>query len=238
MIETDLYPPLKAHFEAQGCEVQAEVKHCDMVVTTKTGEMFIVELKTSVNLSLLIQATERQSISEHVYIAIPKKSYRRKQWQGIQRVVKQLGLGLLVVTVSPLTTHITEYFSPVAMRKTNKRKRAAVDKEVAERIGSYNTGGSTGTELMTAYKQNAIIIACFLEALGPSSAAHLRSLGNPTNTRDILANNHYGWFKKVERGVYALDCGVAQGEEKYPELWQTARELVSDKLKNINATPR
>ena len=119
MNETDLYQPLKTHFENQGCEVQAEVKHCDMVVTTPEGGLMVVELKTSVNLSLLIQATERQSISEHVYIAIPKKSYRRKQWQGIQRVVKQLGLGLLVVSISPLTSLVTEHFSPVAMRKTN-----------------------------------------------------------------------------------------------------------------------
>ena len=230
MNESDLYQPLKTHFENQGCEVQAEVKHCDMVVTTPEGGLMVVELKTSVNLSLLIQATERQSISEHVYIAIPKKSYRRKQWQGIQRVVKQLGLGLLVVSISPLTSLVTEHFSPVAMRKTNKRKRAAIHKEVKDRIGSYNTGGSTGKELMTAYKQNAIIIACFLEVLGPSSAAHLRKLGNPTNTRSILADNHYGWFKKIERGVYDLDEKVAEGHEKYPELWRTARELVNDKL--------
>ena len=230
MIETELYAPIKAHFEARGFDVQGEVKHCDLVASTADGELIVVELKTGVNLSLLIQATERQAITENVYVAVPKKSYRRKQWQGIQRVIKQLGLGLLVVSISPLSTNVNEHFAPQPMRITNKRKRNAVDKEIRGRISSYNIGGSTGTEIMTAYKQNAIIIACFLEKLGESSATHLRTYGTPDNTRVILADNHYGWFKRVKRGVYSWDEAVAIGEKKYPDLWNTARELVEAKL--------
>ncbi len=231
MNETDLYAPLKSYFEARGFAVQAEVKHCDMVAT-KDDDLIVVELKTGVNLALLIQATERQSITENVYVAIPQKSYRRKQWQGIQRVVKQLGLGLLVVSISPLTSTVSEYFSPKPMRKTNKRKRTAITREVRDRISSYNVAGSTGSQLMTAYKQNAIIIACFLEQLGESSAAHLRTLGTPTNTRSILADNHYGWFKRVKRGVYALTEDVVTGQDNYPDLWQTAQKIVSDRLED------
>lgn len=231
MNETDLYAPIKEYFEAQGLEVQAEVKHCDLVACSPDGDMIVVELKTGVNLPLLVQATARQAITENVYIAIPKKSYRRKQWLGIQRVVKQLGLGLLVVTISPLTTHVKEHFAPTPMRKTVKRKRLAVDKEVRERISSYNVGGSTGSELMTAYKQNAIIIARFLDQLGESSAANLRSYGTPDNTRSILADNHYGWFKRVKRGVYALESGSDAIETKFPELWQTASNIVAEQLR-------
>lgn len=231
MIETDLHAPVKAYFEAQGFDVQAEVKNCDLVATSEAGDLIVIELKTGINLPLLVQATARQSITPHVYIAVPQKSYRRKQWQGIQRVVKQLGLGLLVVATTPLTTTVSEHFAPTEMRRTTKRKRTAVLNEVQQRISSYNTGGTSRGEIMTAYKQNAILIACFLEHLGQSSAADLKKLGMPNNTRSILADNHYGWFKRVERGIYALDDGAAAGPEKYPDLWQTGRNLVTERLK-------
>lgn len=229
MIETDLHAPIKGYFQNLGFTVQAEVKNCDMVATRpgeNAEELIVIELKTGVSLPLLVQATARQAITPHVYIAVPEKSYRRKQWQGIQRVIKQLGLGLLVVSISPLTTTVTEYFAPIQMRKTIKRKRALVQNEVNQRLESYNVAGSTRSEIMTAYKQNAIIIACFLEVLGESSAANLTKLGTAKNTRAILADNHYGWFKRQRRGVYTLAEGVVEGEEKYPDLWQTGRELV------------
>ncbi len=233
MIETDLHEPVKTYFEDLGFDVQAEVKNCDLVATSKHGELIVIELKTGVNLPLLVQATARQAITPHVYIAVPQKSYRRKQWQGIQRVVKQLGLGLLVVAMTPLRTTVSEYFAPTEMRKTTKRKRTAVLNEVQQRISSYNTGGMSRNEIMTAYKQNAILIACFLEKLGQTSAANLKKLGMPDNTRAILADNHYGWFKRVERGVYALDQGADDAPKKYPDLWQTGRKLVNERLQEV-----
>jgi hypothetical protein len=234
MIETDLHGPVKRFFEQQGYEVQAEVKNCDLVASARdSDELIVVELKLGVSLPLLIQATARQAITPHVYVAIPQKSYRRKQWLGIQRVVKQLGLGLLVVSISPLTAHVNEYFAPKEMRKTVKRKRSAVQHEVQQRLSSYNTAGSSRAQLMTAYKQNAIIIACFLEQLEEASAAHLKSLGTPANTRAILSDNHYGWFQRLRRGVYGLTEQVQAGHEQYPELFATGRELVASTLKDL-----
>lgn len=229
MKEVELYAPIKAFFEARGYEVQGEVKHCDVVAKKPNqDELIIVELKTSPNLSLLIQATERQSVSEFVYIAIPEKKYRRSHWRGIQRVVKQLGLGLLVVSTSKLGSTVNEFFAPEPMRNTVARKRRAITKEINARFGSYNTGGMTGTELMTAYRQNAVLIACFLDSLGPTTAAKLRQLGAPENSRDIMASNHYGWFERVSRGTYQLSDAGRSAPMQYDELWLIALKIVAD----------
>lgn len=38
-----------------------------------------------------------------------------------------------------------------------------------------------------------------------ASPAELREAGLPAKTQQILANNFYGWFERVERGVYRLN---------------------------------
>lgn len=228
MKEVELYPPVKQFFEERGYLVQGEVKHCDLVAQrADEDQLVIVELKTGPSMSLLVQATERQAISECVYVAIPGKKYRRSQWRGIQRVIKQLGLGLLVVTSSKLGEVVTEHFAPEPMRRIQSRKRKAVTKELAERNASYNIGGSTGTELMTAYRQNAILITCFLTTLGESSAAQLRKLGTAANTSQIMMSNHYGWFERVSRGIYQLTALGKEAPEKYSDIWQAANKFVT-----------
>ena len=71
MLESDLYLPVKDYLEKHGYRVRGEVKNCD-VVATKEDDLIVVELKTSVSMTLLVQATERQSISDSVYVAVPK----------------------------------------------------------------------------------------------------------------------------------------------------------------------
>jgi len=54
---------------------------------------------------------------------------------------------------------------------------------------------------MTAYRQRALMCAAALEA-GPLSTRELR-LAVP-DAPTILLRNVYGWFVRVERGLYAL----------------------------------
>ncbi|MFT5100796.1 MAG: hypothetical protein ACJAX5_003595 [Patiriisocius sp.] len=231
MKEVELYPPIKQFFEARGYEVQGEVKHCDLVAQIPGEEqLVIVELKTSPNLSLLVQATERQAITDCVYVAIPQKKYRRSQWRGIQRVIKQLGLGLLVVSTTKLGDVVNEYFAPTPMRRIQSRKRQAVKKEIADRNASYNIGGSTRTELMTAYRQNATLIACFLDSLGEATAVQMRKLGASEKTSQILNSNHYGWFEKVRRGVYCLSQIGKEDAKRHPQVWHSAEQIVATSI--------
>jgi len=204
MLETELSAPVKAYLESHGYEVNCEVKDCD-IVATRGDDLIVVELKTSVNLTLLVQATKRQSISETVYVAVPAPTKRNRQWRGTLTVLKRLELGLLLVEEGVMGMIVSKQFDPVPyQRKKNARRRRALLTEVADRSGDYNVAGSTQTTLMTAYRENAILIACCLSRLGPSSPKSLRNLGTGDKTTSILAANHYGWFQRIEKGVYRL----------------------------------
>jgi hypothetical protein len=204
MLETELSAPVKAYLESHGYQVNCEVKDCD-IVATRGDDLIVVELKTSVNLTLLVQATKRQTISDTVYVAVPAPTKRNRQWRGTLTVLKRLELGLLLVEEGAMGMIVSKQFDPVPyQRKKNTRRRRALLTEVADRSGDYNVAGSTKTTLMTAYRENAILIACCLSKLGATSPKSLRSLGTGDKTTSILSANHYGWFQRVEKGVYEL----------------------------------
>jgi hypothetical protein len=227
--ESDLYRPVKDYLEEHGYSVRGEVKHCD-IVATKNDEIIVVELKLSINLTLLVQATERQGITDSVYVAIPRPRKFGRQWKGVKRVLKRLELGLLVVTQRPLGSKVVKHFDPApGIRRKNPKRRRAVIQEIADRSGDYNIGGINRQKLVTAYRENAILIACWLKHLGPTSPKILRERGTGEKTTQILSKNHYGWFQRVERGVYAVTDPGAYEAAAYKDIYQQAESLIRDR---------
>ena len=179
-------------------------------------------------MQLLVQATDRQKISDSVYVAVPSpKARRSSHWRGIKRVLRRLELGLITVALdSPFKTVQVEFDPlPYQRRKTAARRRAVIQ-EVADRSGDYNVAGSNRRKLMTAYKENAILVACCLSQRGPMSPAELRTCGTGAKTTSILSNNFYGWFQRVARGVYQLtDKGTVELKD-YPEITARSQPLL------------
>ena len=226
MLETELSAPVKTYLESHGYQVNCEVKDCD-IVATRGDDLIIVELKTSVNLTLLVQATKRQSISDSVYVAVPAPTKRNRQWRGTLTVLKRLEVGLLLVEEGAMGMVVSKQFDPIPyQRKKNTRSRRALLTEVADRSGDYNVGGSTKTTLMTAYRENAILIACCLSKLGPSSPKSLRNLGTGDKTTSILSANHYGWFQRVEKGVYELTDQGDFESRSFKQIYKQAEVYV------------
>ena len=222
MLETELSAPVKAYLESHGYQVNCEVKDCD-IVATRGDDLIIVELKTSVNLTLLVQATKRQSISDSVYVAVPAPTKRNRQWRGTLTVLKRLEIGLLLVSEGAMGMLVSKQFDPMSyQKKKNSRNRRAVLTEVADRSGDYNVGGSTKTTLMTAYRENAILIACCLSKLGTSSPKILRGLGTGDKTTRILSANHYGWFQRIEKGVYELTDQGNVDSRSFKQIYKQA----------------
>ena len=205
MTETELYAPIKLLLESQGYEVKAEVGPADVVAVRGDEPPVIVELKTSFSLSLFHQATERLAITEHVYIAVPRGKGQRA-WKALQRNLKlcrRLGLGLITVRLDD--AHVETHADPGSYRpRLSKRKRAVLLKEFARRTGDPNTGGATRSGLVTAYRQDAIRCFEFLAENGATKAAHVAAGTGVANARRIMADNHYGWFRRVEPGIYDL----------------------------------
>ena len=220
--ETDLYAPIHEYLEAHGYTVRAEVNHCD-ITARKDDDLIVIELKRQFDVPLLIQATARRRITNSVYVAFPAPDDLgpKSRWQGIKRILRQLELGLILVFFTQGAPRIEVVFHPLPYQpQKRKQARRAVIREMDLRSGNYNQGGSTRTKLVTAYRENAIQIACCLDKLGPLSTHHLRDLGTGPKTASILYGNVYGWFERIGHGVYAITSKGRQELESYPALAQ------------------
>ncbi len=215
--ETDLYEPIRCFLEEAGYQVQAEVKHCD-IAATRDGELLIVELKRAFGLKLVYQALERQSLTDQVFVAIPRpqKGQREKAWRDMLRLLKRLELGLLTVALdSPLLT-VEVILEPADGRDEawqNRKKQKQLRAELQNRRLSGNTGGMTRRKILTAFREKSIRLACLLEKEGQLSAAALRERGLG-DLAVLLSRNYDKWFRRVEKGVYALSDAGKQALEQ------------------------
>ena len=228
MLETDLYPPVRDHLLQQGFAVDSEARHCDVVaVKEHDGDttIVIVELKTSPNLKLLIQATDRQRLTREVLIAVPEPTRVNNHWRGIERLLRQLGLGLILVKQTPLGMSAYRKIKPAYAGAIDPKARAGLQEELAGRSMIFNKGGSTGTKILTAYKETAIIIAAILNHLGPQSVKTLKQFSGD-KTQGILQHNHYGWFQRVSRGIYGLTPAGQEALREFSELHRHALNLL------------
>ena len=88
-------------------------------------------------------------------------------------------------------------------------------REFERRVGDPNVGGVPGGGRLTAYRQDALRCALHLCAQGPTKASEVaRAVGVPRAAR-LMRDDHYGWFERVERGVYALTPAGETGLETY-----------------------
>jgi hypothetical protein len=199
MPETDLYPPVKRFLEAQGYAVKGEIGECDVVALRGAEPPVIVELKTSFSLQLVLQGVDRQAVTDAVYVAFPPP--RRRQHGDIVRLCRRLGLGVLLVTGSDVEALLDP--APYQPRK-EKRRETMLLKEFAHRIGDPAMGGSAHGPRMTAYRQDALRCLEALARAGSASPAVVKGKAGVPRAPAILLRDVYGWFTRVERGVYGL----------------------------------
>ena len=203
--ETDLYEPIRAFLEEEGYQVQAEVKDCD-IAAVKDGQLLIVELKKAFNLKLVYQGMERQSLTDQVFVAIPrpKKGAREKAWKDMLKLLKRLELGLLTVALdSPLKTVDVVLEPSDSLAWKNRKKREKLQAELENRQVDGNVGGMTRRKIMTAFREKSIRLACLLEREGQVSTATLRERGMEEYL-PLLGRNYDKWFGRLEKGVYTL----------------------------------
>lgn len=220
--EVELALPVREFLEAQGFTVRSEVRHCD-ITAVRGDELVVVELKRRFDAALLVQAARRQQLTRSVYVALPRGVWNRG-WRAIRLLLGRLEVGLLLVTRDAVPPRVEVAFHPLPYeRKQQGRARRAVLSEMEGRSADLNRGGSRGAKLATAYRENAIKIACLLERFGPLRPAQLRAMGTGPKTLSILRNDVYGWFERVDRGVYALRPLGRAGIREFPALGRRYR---------------
>ncbi|MBO6553612.1 MAG: hypothetical protein JJ926_12290 [Roseitalea sp.] len=218
--ETELYAPIKRLLEGQGYEVKGEVGAADIVAVRGDEDPVIVELKTAFSLSLFHQAIERQAMTDHVYVAVPRGEGRPflKALKQNRKLCRRLGLGLITVRLADGLAEIHEDPAPYRPRPS-RPKKARLLKEFARRVGDPNEGGMTRRTLMTAYRQDALRCARCLGENGPTKAAEVARLTGVRRARPIMYDDHYGWFERAGTGVYTLSPkGLAALDAHAPDI--------------------
>ena len=208
LLETALYLPVKRFLETLGFAVKGEIGGCDLVALSGDEPPIVVvgELKLSFNLELLLQAVDRAPACDEVWLAA-RFSQRGKGREGDARyrnLCRRLGFGMLAVTKSG---NVEVIVSPTAPTRRDPKRRSRLVAEHRKRQGDPASGGSTRAPIMTAYRQQALACAEVLS----HGACKVRDL-KPSipDAPKILLHNVYGWFERVERGVYKLtDAGRA-----------------------------
>jgi hypothetical protein len=227
--EAALYLPVKQFLERRGYEVKGEVRGCDLVAWRGEEPPIIVELKLRFSLLLVLQGIDRLAMTERVYLAVPRPERRARggplapERPEIRRLCRRLGLGLMLVGLARKTVEVLEEPVPYRPRQAKSRALRLVD-EFSRRIGDANTGGAVGVPLVTAYRQDALRCARALALGGPMRVGALRAAAEVPRAARILQHNVYGWFNRIERGIYALtpegDQALSRFADAIPVLSQ------------------
>lgn len=197
--ETDLYPPVKTYLEAQGYEVKGEIGAVDIMALRGNEAPLLIELKLGFTLALLHQGINRQTVTDAVYLAVPKGKITKPNLN----LCRRLGLGVMTIRLRDQFVEVLCDPTPYRPRKSAKRKSRLL-REFARRVGDPNAGGSTKAGIITSYRQDALKCAAFLAQHGAAKGATVaKATEVPTATR-IMADDHYGWFERVTTGIYAL----------------------------------
>ncbi len=216
--ESDLYAPVKALLTGQGYEVKGEVGAADLVAMRGPEPPVIVELKLKISLALFHQAVARLTVSDAVYIAVPKPSGRtaRRALKDNLALCRRLELGFIVVKDGRAEVLCDP--GPYAPRK-NKRKQARLLREFQRIEGDPNAGGATRHGIVTGYRQDALRCAAHLAEQGASRGRDVVSATGVKEATRIMRDNHYGWFDKVETGVYAISAEGRAGLTHWAYSW-------------------
>jgi hypothetical protein len=205
--ERDLYPTVKTFLEAQGYDVKAEVRGCDVVAIRGDEPPVIVELKLAINLALVLQGIDRLALTDRVYLAVSRPRSRRAPVyrRGVRELCRRLGLGLMTVAPGRAGARVEVLVDPLPYRP--RRRAVSLTRllgEHARRVGDPNCGGVTRTKIVTAYRQEALRCAMLIEQDGRASLKTLRETGLVPNAARILQRDVYGWFRRLERATYGL----------------------------------
>ena len=215
--ETSLYAPVKRFLESLGFDVKGEICGCDLVALRGDEPPLVVvgELKLGFNLELVLQGIDRTAACDEIWLAVRVAGRPgRERDSRVKKLCRFLGFGLLGV----LTTGFVEVLvepGPWRPRRDSKRRSRLVT-EHRRRRGDPVAGGTSKLPIMTAYRQQALACAASLSD-GPRRTAEIRTA--IPDAPKILLRNVYGWFFRVERGVYGLTPAGTTALVRWPQAW-------------------
>lgn len=183
----------------------------------------ICELKLRFNLELILQAVDRAAVADEVWIAarVSAKGKGREADKRYRDLCRRLGVGMLGISDAGDVSVIVGSVTP--MPRTNPKRRSKLMREHRRRRGDPAIGGSTRAPVMTAYRQQALGCALALTS-GPLRVREIRS--SVPDAGKILLANVYGWFERLDRGVYGLTAAGREALQRWPQQDMQAKTAV------------
>jgi hypothetical protein len=217
ILETSLYRPVKAFLEGLGFLVKGEVGGCDLLALKGDDPPLVVigELKLTFNLELVLQGVDRAAASDEVWLAarLSSRGKGRESDARFRNLCRRLGFGLLGVLANGEVEVLVSSTAPTPRKNPHRRSRLV--EEHRRRRGDPVEGGGSRRPIMTAYRQRALTCAAEL-AEGPRRPRDLKA--SIPDASKILHGNVYGWFARVERGVYSLTESGRAALVRWPQL--------------------
>jgi hypothetical protein len=178
-------------------------------------------MKLGLTLDLLLQAVRRQAITDFVYVAVrrPAQAAHDRRLRENLALLRRLELGLLLVDFRTRQPRVEVVAHPLPFQRRRKpAELRAILREIALRSGDDNAGGVRARPLVTAYRENALLIAAALARFGALSPKQLRALGTGERTRGIVYDNVYGWFDHIGPALYRLTAKGAVALQTYADV--------------------
>ena len=206
-METELYPHrLSAIWRGSAWKSRAR---CAAAISSPfpmahPNSSVICEMKQSFTLELVLQAVDRTSVCDEVWLAVSasKRGRGRENDARVKKLCRFLGFGLLTVTAEGRVDVVAEPapWEAEARRQTAfpHRRRASSPPQGGSRRGGFYRALRPQ---LTAYRQQALAVANALASTS-SRPRDLRILA--PDAAKILQGNVYGWFERIERGLYGL----------------------------------
>lgn len=214
MRETALYVPVKSFLEGFGYVCKGEIGGCDLVALAGEGEPVVViaELKGAFNLELVLQAVDRARAGDEVWLAARLLRKGRHLDRRFRDLCRRLGFGMLGVDGDGRVELLLSPAAPPPRR--DPRRRSRLVEEHRRRRGDPHPGGGRGVAVMTAYRQRALALAHAMSE-APKRPRDFRPAVPDAGA--ILLGNVYGWFSRVERGVYGLTEAGRAALARWPQ---------------------
>lgn len=137
---------------------------------------------------------------------------------GVAWVADTAGGGTSALTAAEAAAAYSEDLVAAPVLRRSRKEAQRLMREFALRSGDYNTGGSTRRKLVTAYRERSLQCALALLCHGPSAPRQVRDWTGCANPGTLLRDNVYGWFTRVEKGVYRLTPAGEQALFDYREV--------------------
>lgn len=180
-------------------DIYKEVPYCGIIdiVAVKAKIVTAIEVKCSLNFDVIEQAVKNIGCSNYSYIAVPLPKSKSFAYQ----ICKNMGIGVLCLTVNGRNLNVVELVKPKLNRKVSSLKLEVWMKESVS--GSKN-------DRMTAFKNTVRELKQYLERRPDKKALPKDAINGISHHYGSVTSARTSLFTMIDRGVitdFRLDQG-------------------------------